>query len=464
MRLFLLSETLTSGTGKLRPQGLLKVPLAPCRPIVRTVAITICLLAACRSERVVSFDFAANLSLGELKYERSLIDLGTGAARRELLGGWSIDERADGMTYVWSDRETSELGFFIVRPRPLTISFRCASFGPREHQAITVSLNEQYVDLVTLQQGWQEYQLSLPANALKVGINRLEFEYAYTWVPAELNPASTDRRRLAVLWDRFRFDDPMTVDTSNLSAKSGVLKLPLGARLDYYIRIPEHSYLAFESLDLPVDADASLIVEFETDEMSARRLGSFNTSQGRQSLALGNPSPLIARVSFLASSGSADQVSEPWIELEKPILEPASQSLPNQDGSSRRRLTFSRPPILLYLIDALRSDHLQCYGYERGTSPNIDRFAEDGVLFLRHVAQSPWTKASVASLFTGLNIIVFTSTGPPPLPVISFLSASPRSLAIMLAFRRSAAAPANFCVRMISSIRVVTPRKPSRSR
>ena len=37
---------------------------------------------------------------------------------------------------------------------------------------------------------------------------------------------------------------------------------------------------------------------------------------------------------------------------------------------------------ILYLdLDALRPDHLGCYGYHRNTSPNIDRIAEQGVRF-----------------------------------------------------------------------------------
>ena len=58
--------------------------------------------------------------------------------------------------------------------------------------------------------------------------------------------------------------------------------------------------------------------------------------------------------------------------------------------------------VILILIDTLRADHLSCYGYERSTSPNIDRMAEEGVLFENPVAPSSWTKPSTASLFTSL--------------------------------------------------------------
>jgi arylsulfatase A-like enzyme len=58
--------------------------------------------------------------------------------------------------------------------------------------------------------------------------------------------------------------------------------------------------------------------------------------------------------------------------------------------------------VLIIVVDALRADHLPCYGYERDTAPNICKFAERGIIFSHAVSQSPWTKPSVASLFTSL--------------------------------------------------------------
>jgi arylsulfatase len=61
----------------------------------------------------------------------------------------------------------------------------------------------------------------------------------------------------------------------------------------------------------------------------------------------------------------------------------------------------NRYNILLIVIDALRPDHLGCYGYHRNTSPAIDRIAAEGVLFKNTISQSSWTKPAVASLLTG---------------------------------------------------------------
>ncbi|HEC99748.1 MAG TPA: hypothetical protein ENN18_05140 [Proteobacteria bacterium] len=61
-----------------------------------------------------------------------------------------------------------------------------------------------------------------------------------------------------------------------------------------------------------------------------------------------------------------------------------------------------QPNIIVLILDALRADHVSCYGYHRNTTPNIDRLSEQGTVFLETIATAPWTVPSVASIFTGL--------------------------------------------------------------
>ena len=56
--------------------------------------------------------------------------------------------------------------------------------------------------------------------------------------------------------------------------------------------------------------------------------------------------------------------------------------------------------MLVFLIDTLRADHLGCYGYGRNTTPNLDAFAREGLLFERAYAVAPMTAPSHATLFT----------------------------------------------------------------
>jgi arylsulfatase len=72
-------------------------------------------------------------------------------------------------------------------------------------------------------------------------------------------------------------------------------------------------------------------------------------------------------------------------------------------GCGRDQQSARLPNILVVLVDALRADHLSGYGYDRPTSPFLDKFTEGGVTFTRAYAQASHTKLSVASLMTGLN-------------------------------------------------------------
>ncbi len=56
--------------------------------------------------------------------------------------------------------------------------------------------------------------------------------------------------------------------------------------------------------------------------------------------------------------------------------------------------------VVLICIDAVRPDHLGCYGYRRETSPRLDDLAARGALFEDAVTQAPWTLPSIATVLS----------------------------------------------------------------
>lgn len=60
-----------------------------------------------------------------------------------------------------------------------------------------------------------------------------------------------------------------------------------------------------------------------------------------------------------------------------------------------------KPNIVLIVADTVRADHLSCYGYNRRTTPTIDKLAEQGILFEKAFASAEWSPPSHASIFTG---------------------------------------------------------------
>jgi Sulfatase len=59
------------------------------------------------------------------------------------------------------------------------------------------------------------------------------------------------------------------------------------------------------------------------------------------------------------------------------------------------------PNVLLIVLDTVRADHLSLYGYERPTTPTLERLAKRGIRFDAARATAPWTLMSHASFFTG---------------------------------------------------------------
>jgi len=97
------------------------------------------------------------------------------------------------------------------------------------------------------------------------------------------------------------------------------------------------------------------------------------------------------------SSGVSASVSVSVILLISALLLTAGACLagPGTGGADR-------PNIVLIVVDALRPDHLGCFGYQRPTSPNIDRLAAGGVLFETAITQASYTRASFPSFLTSL--------------------------------------------------------------
>lgn len=89
-----------------------------------------------------------------------------------------------------------------------------------------------------------------------------------------------------------------------------------------------------------------------------------------------------------------------------PAVYDRASSVPKPRTAVAKAQTASTPPlnVVLISVDTLRADHLSLYGYERSTSPHLDRWAaEHAVVFDDVVAPSPWTLPSHTSMFSGID-------------------------------------------------------------
>ena len=141
--------------------------------------------------------------------------------------------------------------------------------------------------------------------------------------------------------------------------------------------------------------EIEFIVTFQSDadrvELLRRRLthGAGETSWNEVELPLGRLRGRSGELRFETKVLRGDVTSDDLILWAPPALRPVPRS--------------DRLNIVLFSIDTLRPDHLGSYGYERNTSPTLDRLARAGALFRQAIASSSWTLPSHASMLTGLE-------------------------------------------------------------
>ncbi|MCC6456192.1 MAG: sulfatase [Caldilineaceae bacterium] len=63
-----------------------------------------------------------------------------------------------------------------------------------------------------------------------------------------------------------------------------------------------------------------------------------------------------------------------------------------------------RPNIIVLILDAVRAKNLSAYGHSTLTTPHLDAFAQESVLFRRAFAPATWTIPTHASILSGLYL------------------------------------------------------------
>ena len=101
------------------------------------------------------------------------------------------------------------------------------------------------------------------------------------------------------------------------------------------------------------------------------------------------------QLSFLTQDPDPESKNEKTPTIVPVWVNPLIYQVPETDHTN----------IILISLDTVRPDHLGCYGYERNTSPAIDRLAADGVLFKNTYSTTSWTLPGHVSLLTSLNCL-----------------------------------------------------------
>ena len=352
-----------------------------------------------------SHDLLAELPAADLLTEVAAVDPGSRDSRRYLVSGWSQGDRERGadQPYFWGTGRATEIELPIFELSDRTLGFECRplAFPGAPTQTLTVELGDREIARIDLARGRSGYGVRLAAEDLRFGRNRLRFGYAYSRAPREVVAGNDDRRTLAVAWYGLRLD-PASPRAPRVEDHDRLF-LPFGAQLDFYLDLEPGSFLAAGDWTFRQAAGGRLEVFLRPEGGEEKLLATLRRPPRNGRLRLTGGAGRIARLRLRAvrDGGSGE---DGGVLLEAPAIVRPRARPPSAapDAAAVLAGPGPRPPVVLYMVDTLRADHLGCYGYPLDVSPAIDAFARYAVLFEEAFAQSSWTRPSVASVLTGL--------------------------------------------------------------
>ncbi|MEM6794578.1 MAG: sulfatase [Acidobacteriota bacterium] len=352
------------------------------------------------------------------RVEAATIDLGTEEATRALGDGWLWPESLeDGTTFTWAAGEESVARMWLTSSRPVTLRARAWPYRDpegSEKQRISLWVNGVEVDSWRLRPGLRDQEIRVPARVLRPGVNQLTLKPSLTREEEGQPPISAAFDLLEI--------SPANQERAPFFEGSD-LHLPPGSQIEVFHSARGRTRLVFDALE--GGGDSRLRLEVASDREAASGAGTRIGVQGPGSFeVLGDAAREAAQGEGPGGSGDTDVVrlaliaeltdgDSPDLVLRSPRLVGAPSGTgavaAAADGSlaprfrEKRGDSARRPNVILYLVDTLRADRLGCYGNPEPVSPAIDAFARQSILFERTTAQSSWTRASMASIFTGLS-------------------------------------------------------------
>jgi arylsulfatase A-like enzyme len=329
--------------------------------------------------------------------------------------------------FAWVKRE-AELSFTWPEVSERAAILDIAPYTEAKGQALELFLNGRRVDAFSLNDERHRYRVGLPAQAQRPGDNRLRLVFARAASPSDKDPGSGDRRELAAalysltlgpaseaaLDDLLRREAPRPFDVGERDGLPALAQVgPSVVR--YALRLPEAAELRFVPRLHPAARASASAVSFRVTleerggkerELWSRVLAGAE-EPGEVSLPLPGEPGSIVRLGLQV--GGPDQARFAWGIWRAPriVAARAPSSLASAPLSAEAdrlaeplRKGLAGANVLFVILDAARARQFGAYGYERATTPELDRLASDGVLFERAFTPAAYTLGAMSSVWT----------------------------------------------------------------
>ena len=379
-------------------------------------AVALALLACGGDESPpVVTDLASHLDLADVTAESSEVVPSDYDQRRELMAGWSPPEQDAEGAFATNEGPRSEFAWHLAWTRPLELvltgrSMAAANGAPTK---VEVSWNgERLGDFrLTADAGMQEHRLRVPLDVQRTGANTVLLDHSTSGASVATLPE--------VAWSRIRIEGAAT-GARPAAGAGGALQLPFRTAVDFYVMLPDGGSLVLDDIALygpqgawrSADPAPALLVSVHRYPAAPAAVSETITERRGRVRLRPHHLPIRVRIEPVAGarmpqaeagfrfSGVLNSAGNPWPHAATPTA--AAPAAAPEPESAANRPEAKLPHVLIFLVDTLRADRLGCYGYDRPTSPNIDRFAARAVRFEHAVAQSSWTRPATASILTGL--------------------------------------------------------------
>ncbi|MGA1823076.1 MAG: sulfatase, partial [bacterium] len=303
----------------------------------------------------------------------------------------------------WAEGLESILLFYATGNSDITMSIRCWPFRCNEqsNQSITINVNTNFLTTLELTKGERTYQVKLPSRFLDKGKNYLTFKYKYAQKPSEFFD-TTDARKLSVAFKDVTFQDTFSRNPVLYKKENKIFQQP-ETFLNYYAWLPADCYLEAEIESIHPNVTGNITITSRDGPSKHTKFAKI----GSKAISLKQFSNQYVQFSFWSNTKKKDHFSDnpdneilTWSQIKIYNFSNKEYTDINSKNLSDFRKEVKDCDIIYLLFDAFHAEHSSLYGYNRKTTPFIDKLGEDGIVFANFFANHPYTLASTGTLLT----------------------------------------------------------------
>lgn len=329
--------------------------------------------------------------------ETSAIDFSRENSAKHLVSGWYKNREA----FTWATGPISVFAFESFHNKNnKIIEITCAPLytSKLQNQEMILKLNDKSIGTISLNHEMDTYNLELPAANLRPGKNLVQLEFSYS-----LNLPNAVMSKLSAMFEKIVIKSKPNIPEDLFKfMEDGSLRQYSSSSFAYTQTFPEPTKLVLD-YNIKGGATAAVVLKMADSPPIEHILP---RKKNQIDFDIPKSTNSLIRMDFVVNdNGRSGYVDWKRVAIySKPDgqLNLNEEKPTGTDQNDHQTKGETYPDIIIYVIDALRSDHVGCYGYERNTTPNIDAFATSNTLFKQAYANASWTRPSGATILTGL--------------------------------------------------------------